>query len=137
MANLVDVDFRFDVLRLLAKVKSVDRLLVVAQRLGHCADNCRLRVATETGLQDSRHLAISIVDEGLAISLAQLVDDIGEGEKRPVYVTALSESQSVGMGFAHSFRASQVNEVKLRNLDLANCCALALNVDAKDGVTAT
>jgi len=88
-------------------------------------------------LQDSRHLAISIVDEGLAVSLAQLVDDIGEGEKRPVYVAALSESQSVGMSFADSFRASQVDEVELGNLDLARGGTLALNVDAEDGVATT
>lgn len=42
LVDLVDVDCGFHVLRLLPKVQRVYRFLVVAERLGNCADNCSL-----------------------------------------------------------------------------------------------
>ena len=73
-------------------MKRVHRLLIVAQRLRYRADNGRFGVSTERCLQNASHLAVTIVDESFAITLAQLIDDVGEGEQGPVYVAALAKA---------------------------------------------
>ena len=64
----------------LAEMQRVDRLLIVREGLRDRANDSRLRVASERGLQYARHLAVPVVDEGLAVALGELIDDVGEGE---------------------------------------------------------
>ena len=79
-------------LGLLAKVKRVHRLLIVRKRLRHRANDGSLGVAAERRLQNASHLAVTIVDKGLAIPLRELVDDVRQREETPIDITALSEA---------------------------------------------
>lgn len=80
LVYLVDVDCSLDVLRFLAKVQGVYRLLIVAQCLSNRANNRSLRVATKSWLQNSSHFWVTIVDKLLpALALTKLVDDVRQG----------------------------------------------------------
>lgn len=87
-------------------MKSIERLLVIGDCLRHRTDDCSLWISTESWLQDSSKLWISVVDEQLLSTrlLTQLIDNITERQKWPVDVLTLSQSDTLGLRFTSSFR---------------------------------
>ena len=121
-------------------MKRVYSLLIITERLSHGADDGSLGVASKRRLQNACHLTITVVDEAFAISLAQLVNNIGKCKQGPIDVASFSQTQAISMSLVDTLTSGQVYQVKLGNLDLLICgtvLKLALDVDAEHGVTAT
>ena len=73
-------------------MKSVERLLVIGDRLSHGTDDRGLWISTKSWLQNTSKLWIPVVDEQLLSTrlLAKLIDNITKCQKRPVDILALS-----------------------------------------------
>ena len=96
-------------LRLLSEMQRVHCLLIVRQSLGHGTNDGCLRVTTEGRLKNSRHLAITVVNERLSIPLRKLIDYVGKGQKTPIDIASFTKANPISLRLLSAFTTGQID----------------------------
>ena len=60
-------------------------------------------------MKNSRHLAITVVNERLSIPLRKLIDYVGKGKKTPIDIASFTEANPISLRLLSAFTTGQID----------------------------